>query len=82
IHLREQDQRLAAESVKAEAGGGGGGGGSGGGGGGAIGGGFTVTSREMGTQAGGAAAGAGSTDTEAMLANVSRDGNPAYVSLG
>ncbi|KAL8729435.1 MAG: hypothetical protein Q9181_005004 [Wetmoreana brouardii] len=35
---------------------------------------FTVPSREMSTQTG--------ADTEAMLANVSRDGNPAYVSLG
>ncbi|KAL9589013.1 MAG: hypothetical protein Q9179_007992, partial [Wetmoreana sp. 5 TL-2023] len=35
---------------------------------------FTVPSREMSTQTG--------TDTEAMLANVSRDGSPAYVSLG
>ncbi|KAL8868433.1 MAG: hypothetical protein Q9174_004996 [Haloplaca sp. 1 TL-2023] len=35
---------------------------------------FTVPSREMGTQTG--------ADTEAMLANVSEDGSPAYVSLG
>ena len=35
---------------------------------------FTVSSREMSTQTG--------TDTEAMLANVSKDGSPAYVSLG
>lgn len=34
---------------------------------------FTVPSREMSTQTG---------DTEAMLANVSKDGSPAYVSLG
>ncbi|KAL8734546.1 MAG: hypothetical protein Q9166_001446 [cf. Caloplaca sp. 2 TL-2023] len=37
---------------------------------------FTVPSREMSTQTNGSA------DTEAMLANVSRDGSPAYVSLG
>ncbi|KAL8893233.1 MAG: hypothetical protein Q9207_008599, partial [Kuettlingeria erythrocarpa] len=73
IHLREQDKRLAAEKVKADAGNGGAGGPNGGGAG------FTATSREMGTQTGG---GAEATDTEAMLANVSRDGNPAYVSLG
>ncbi|KAL8906241.1 MAG: hypothetical protein Q9171_006346 [Xanthocarpia ochracea] len=36
---------------------------------------FTVPSREMGTQTSGG-------DAEAMLANVSRDGSPAYVSLG
>ncbi|KAL8922568.1 MAG: hypothetical protein Q9208_005071 [Pyrenodesmia sp. 3 TL-2023] len=80
IHLREQEKRFAAEKVKAEAGGGGGGNGGGGGGGGG-GNNYTVTSRDMGTQAGGGD-GAGTTDTEAMLANVSRDGSPAYVSLG
>ena len=35
---------------------------------------YTVSSREMSTQTG--------ADTEAMLANVSKDGSPAYVSLG
>lgn len=40
---------------------------------------YTVPSREMSTQTAG---GGGSADTEAMLANVSKDGNPAYVSLG
>lgn len=35
---------------------------------------FTVPSREISTQTG--------ADTEAMLANVSKDGSPAYVSLG
>ncbi|KAL8715621.1 MAG: hypothetical protein Q9225_006382 [Loekoesia sp. 1 TL-2023] len=67
LHLRDQEQKLAAEKAKAAAppssNGGGGGGGS-----------FTVSSREMSTQTG--------TDTEAMLANVSKDGSPAYVSLG
>lgn len=38
---------------------------------------WTVQAREMGTQTQGAGA-----DTEAMLANVGRDGSPAYVSLG
>ena len=39
---------------------------------------FTVPSREMGTQTPSGA----DADAEAMLANVSRDGSPAYVSLG
>lgn len=42
-----------------------------------AGGAWTVQAREMGTQTQGAGA-----DTEAMLANVGRDGSPAYVSLG
>ncbi|KAI4137142.1 MAG: hypothetical protein L6R39_007453 [Caloplaca ligustica] len=75
IHLREQDKRLAAEKVRAEAGSqSSGGAGAGGGGGGGGSGNFTVPSREMSTQTG--------ADTEAMLANVSKDGSPAYVSLG
>ncbi|KAL8931193.1 MAG: hypothetical protein Q9216_007259, partial [Gyalolechia sp. 2 TL-2023] len=66
LHVREQEARLAAEKANAAAGSSSGGGGGGPG--------FTVPSREMSTQTG--------TDTEAMLANVSRDGSPAYVSLG
>ncbi|KAI4193789.1 MAG: hypothetical protein LQ350_008153 [Teloschistes chrysophthalmus] len=41
---------------------------------------YTVPSREMSTQTTGG--GGGSADTEAMLANVSKDGSPAYISLG
>lgn len=67
LHVREQESRLAAERANAAAVSSSGGGGGGGGG-------FTVPSRETSTQTG--------TDTEAMLANVSKDGSPAYVSLG
>ncbi|KAI4282639.1 MAG: hypothetical protein L6R35_005348 [Caloplaca aegaea] len=67
LHVREQDKRLAAEEQR-----------------GRReeekknGGGWTVQAREMGTQT----QTSGGTDTEAMLANVGRDGSPAYVSLG
>ncbi|KAL8708723.1 MAG: hypothetical protein Q9220_006449 [cf. Caloplaca sp. 1 TL-2023] len=70
IHVMDEERKAAAEKSKAEAefeSGSGGGGGRGGN--------FTVNSREMGTQT-------GSADTEAMLANVDKDGSPAYVSLG
>ncbi|KAL9602823.1 MAG: hypothetical protein Q9219_001518 [cf. Caloplaca sp. 3 TL-2023] len=68
LHVRELEEKVKAERARAE-------GSAGGGGGGGSGGTFTVSSREMGTQT-------GTTDTEAMLANVSKDGSPAYVSLG
>ncbi|KAL8830538.1 MAG: hypothetical protein Q9170_005690 [Blastenia crenularia] len=67
LHVMDQEQRLAAEKVKAAASSSSSTGGGGGGG-------FTVPSREMSTQT--------DNDTEAMLANVSKDGSPAYVSLG
>ncbi|KAL8678755.1 MAG: hypothetical protein Q9186_004906 [Xanthomendoza sp. 1 TL-2023] len=72
LHIRDQEQKIAAEKAKANTSSSSGSGGGGGGGNN-----FTVPSREMSTQTMGAGA-----DTEAMLANVSRDGSPAYVSLG
>ncbi|KAI4244662.1 MAG: hypothetical protein L6R40_002866 [Gallowayella cf. fulva] len=75
IHVRDQERQIEAEKAKADSrtesssGGGGGGGGK-----------FTVPSREMSTQTGDGDTEA--MDTEAMLANVSQDGSPAYVSLG
>ncbi|KAL8771276.1 MAG: hypothetical protein Q9209_003181 [Squamulea sp. 1 TL-2023] len=69
MHVRDQERQIAAEKAKARAASSSG---SGVGGGGNN---FTVPSREMSTQTNDA-------DTEAMLANVSKDGSPAYVSLG
>ncbi|KAL8648626.1 MAG: hypothetical protein Q9226_005911 [Calogaya cf. arnoldii] len=68
IHVRDQERRIAADKAKANdtSSTSSGSGGSN----------FTVPSREMSTQTSGGA------DTEAMLANVSQDGSPAYVSLG
>lgn len=67
MHVRDQERRIAADKAKANN--------SSSTGTGSGGNNFTVPSREMSTQTSGA-------DTEAMLANVSRDGSPAYVSLG
>lgn len=71
MHVRDQERRVAADKeAKAHNDSSSSASGSGGGSGNNH---FTVPSREMSTQTG---------DTEAMLANVSKDGSPAYVSLG
>ncbi|KAL8995166.1 MAG: hypothetical protein Q9169_005051 [Polycauliona sp. 2 TL-2023] len=67
MHVRDQERRIAADKAKTSSASSSSSGSSSN---------FTVPSREMSTQTGGDA------DTEAMLANVSRDGSPAYVSLG
>lgn len=69
MHVRDQERRVAADK-EAKAHNDSSSSGSGSGSGNNH---FTVPSREMSTQTG---------DTEAMLANVSKDGSPAYVSLG
>ncbi|KAL8660679.1 MAG: hypothetical protein Q9168_008434 [Polycauliona sp. 1 TL-2023] len=74
IHVRDEERRIAADKAKANNNNNSSSSSSGSGGGNN----FTVPSREMSTQT----SGGGDTDTEAMLANVSRDGSPAYVSLG
>lgn len=68
MHVRDQERRIAADKANPHTTSSSGSGDGGGN--------FTVPSREMSTQTSGGA------DTEAMLANVSRDGSPAYVSLG
>ncbi len=68
MHVRDQERRIAADKANANTTSSSGGGNGGGN--------FTVPSREMSTQTSGGA------DAEAMLANVSGHGSPAYVSLG
>ncbi|KAL8847334.1 MAG: hypothetical protein Q9221_007617 [Calogaya cf. arnoldii] len=74
MHVRDEERRIAADKAKASktTSTSSGSGGSN----------FTVPSREMCTQTSGGTDTEAMSDTEAMLANVSQDGSPAYVSLG